>query len=56
MPKTVQLDRAAVRIGDLVIGDGLPVVVVGGRDARWLRLRGGDGASADVTVAEARAG
>ncbi|GGO02534.1 hypothetical protein GCM10010116_04880 [Microbispora rosea subsp. aerata] len=69
MTKAAQLERDAVRIGDLVIGAGLPVVVVGGRDARWLRLRGdggpssGDGAgaapspddTADATVAAARA-
>ncbi|XVQ88875.1 chorismate mutase [Microbispora siamensis] len=70
MSKAAQLDRDAVRIGDLVIGDGLPVVVIGGQDARWLRLRGdggppGDGAgtardtpadsSGDRAVAEARA-
>ncbi|MEU7692623.1 chorismate mutase [Microbispora hainanensis] len=40
MTKAAQLDRDAVRIGDLVIGDGRPVVVIGGRDARWVRLRG----------------
>ncbi|WP_432932509.1 chorismate mutase [Microbispora sp. CA-135349] len=45
MSKAAQLDRDAVRIGDLVIGDGLPVVVIGGRDARWLRLRGDGGPS-----------
>ncbi|WP_182885101.1 chorismate mutase [Microbispora sp. H10885] len=38
MSKAAQLDRDAVRIGDLVIGPGLPVVVIGGEDARWLRL------------------
>ncbi|MGI5159547.1 chorismate mutase [Microbispora sp. CA-102843] len=66
MSKAAQLDRDAVRIGDLVIGDGLPVVVIGGQDARWLRLRGdggppGDGVgpardtSGDGAIAEARA-
>ncbi|WP_169978429.1 chorismate mutase [Microbispora sp. H10836] len=55
MTKAAQLDRDAVRIGDLVIGDGLPVVVVGGQDARWLRLRGDGGPPGDGTVAEARA-
>ncbi|GAA4189664.1 chorismate mutase [Microbispora amethystogenes] len=38
MSKTAQLDRDAVRIGDLMIGHGLPVVVIGGENARWLRL------------------
>ncbi|WP_030509081.1 chorismate mutase [Microbispora rosea] len=47
MSKAAQLDRDAVRIGDLVIGDGLPVVVIGGRDARWLRLRGDGGTPGD---------
>ncbi|MEV4461895.1 hypothetical protein AB0J39_39285, partial [Microbispora sp. NPDC049633] len=55
MSKAAQLDRDAVRIGDLVIGDGLPVVVVGGQDARWLRLRGDGGPPGEVAVAEARA-
>jgi len=43
MTKAAQLDRDAVRIGDLVIGDGRPVVVIGGRDARFVRLRGDGG-------------
>ncbi|OPG07802.1 hypothetical protein B1L11_29880, partial [Microbispora sp. GKU 823] len=47
MSKAAQLDRDAVRIGDLVIGDGLPVVVIGGQDARWLRLRGDGGPPGD---------
>ncbi|MEU8277948.1 chorismate mutase [Microbispora bryophytorum] len=47
MSKAAQLDRDAVRIGDLVIGDGRPVVVIGGRDARWLRLRGDGGPPVD---------
>ncbi|MEV7802464.1 chorismate mutase [Microbispora sp. NPDC088329] len=54
MSKAAQLDRDAVRIGDLVIGDGLPVVVIGGRDARWLRLRGDGGPSTgDMPVKDA---
>ncbi|WP_417553881.1 chorismate mutase [Microbispora sp. NBC_01189] len=42
MSKAVQLDRDAVRIGDLMIGHGLPVVVIGGDNARWLRLPADD--------------
>ncbi|KAA9379931.1 3-deoxy-D-arabinoheptulosonate-7-phosphate synthase [Microbispora cellulosiformans] len=47
MSKTAQLDRDAVRIGDLMIGHGLPVVVIGGENARWLRLPA-DGDSSDA--------
>ncbi|MFF3664783.1 chorismate mutase [Microtetraspora malaysiensis] len=50
-------NRAAVRIGALAVGEGLPVAVIGGGDARWLSLRAGHGRrSAGEAIAEARAG
>lgn len=62
MSETAQLDRLAVpgrvvRIGELGIGDGMPVAVIGGRDARWLSLRGHHGSrAADGVIAQARVG
>lgn len=62
MSKTAQLDRPAmpgrvVRIAELGIGARMPVAVIGGRDARWLSLRGHRGsAAADRVIAQARAG
>lgn len=50
-------DRSAVRIGTLIVGEGSPVAVIGGGDARWLSLRGHHGRrSAAEAVAEVRAG
>ncbi|MEW9528037.1 3-deoxy-D-arabinoheptulosonate-7-phosphate synthase [Microbispora sp. NPDC049125] len=54
-------DRHRVRIGTLTVGDGLPVAVIGGDDARWISLRGehGRAASSDAggdAVAAARDG
>ncbi|MFC0860867.1 chorismate mutase [Sphaerimonospora cavernae] len=62
MSNAAQLDRRAVRgravrVGDLAIGDGMPVAVIGGQDARWLSLRGHHGGiPADEVICRARAG
>ncbi|GIH68251.1 hypothetical protein Mth01_05040 [Sphaerimonospora thailandensis] len=44
-------------MGDLTIGEGMPVAVIGGQDARWLSLRGHHGGiPADEVIRRARAG
>ncbi|WP_431999128.1 chorismate mutase [Sphaerimonospora mesophila] len=61
MSNAAQLDRRAVRsrvvrVGDLAIGDGMPVAVIGGHDARWLSLRDHHGGTpADEVICRARA-
>jgi chorismate mutase len=57
MSQATQLGRRAVRIGTLSVGDGTPVAVIGGDDARWVSLRGHHGRSrADEVIGKARAG
>lgn len=61
MSNAIRLDRRAVRsrvvrVGDLAIGDGMPVAVIGGHDARGLILRDHDGETpADEVIRRARA-
>ncbi len=44
-----------VQIGDLALGDGVPVAVIGGADARWISLRDPyDGVPAGEIIAGAR--
>ncbi|GAA4556067.1 chorismate mutase [Planotetraspora kaengkrachanensis] len=57
MSQATQLGRRAVRIGTSTIGDGRPVAVIGGEDARWVSLRGHHGRStAEEIIGAARAG
>src|SRR5690606_34058237 len=54
MSRTTRSDRRLVRIAGLLLGDGHPVAVLGGHDARWVSLPAAGGRPAGEVLARER--